>query len=457
MSTAVIIEDSGANAEFHHTSIARLPRPIPKANEVLLKIGAVSLNHREIWILRKQFAGIVLGSVLGSDGVGRIEQLQDEASRFKAGDRVVIMPSEGWISDSRGPEVESEYILRGGCRSQGVFSQYFTVNQADIFKAPAHLTDVEAAALPLAGLTAYRALFTKGQVVKGRNLLITGIGGGVALFTLQFAVAIGANVYVTSSDESKIERAIQLGAKGGANYRQVNWVQQILQQTKGVQFDVVIDSANGSGAPIILSHLLARGGALVTYGQTAGGFHLDKAFFLRNIDIRGSTMGSRVEFERMLRFVEEHQIQPVVSQVWDGLENIPEAILQMRKGVQFGKLVVTQQESSSRTDASVKCHKAKLVQVPRPVPKTGEAVVKIEALALNHRELWIIEDNYQKIEFGSILGSDSVGRIVELNGESSKLKVGDRVLIMPSNGWISNTRGPELEGNYAIRGGSKSQ
>jgi len=223
----------------------------------------------------------------------------------------------------------------------GVFSQYVAVDQSDIFKAPAHLTDIEAAALPLAGLTAYRALFTKGQVHKGQNVLVTGIGGGVALFALQFSVAIGANVYATSSDESKIERAIQLGAKGGVNYRQENWHEQLLQKTNHVQFDVVIDSANGLAAPTILSHVLARGGALVTYGQTAGGFHLDKAFFLRNIDIRGSTMGSRVEFEKMLKFVEEHQIKPIVSDVWEGLEKTEDAILHMRKGAQFGKLVVT--------------------------------------------------------------------------------------------------------------------
>ncbi|KAG0245867.1 hypothetical protein B0O80DRAFT_526914 [Mortierella sp. GBAus27b] len=354
MSTAVIIEDSGANAEFHHASIARLSRPVPKSNEALIKINAVSLNHREIWILRKQYAGILFGSVLGSDAVGRIVQVQDGASKLAVGDRVVIMPSEGWISDPRGPEVESEYVLRGGCRSQGVFSQYFAADQADIFKAPAHLTDIEAAALPLAGLTAYRALFTKGQVTKGQNILITGIGGGVALFALQFAVAIGVNVYVTSSDESKIQRAIQLGAKGGVNYRQEKWHEQLLQQTNNVHFDVVIDSANGSGAPTILSHVLARGGALVTYGQTAGGFHLDKAFFLRNIDIRGSTMGSRDEFEKMLKFVEDHQIKPVVSDVWEGLQKTPEALLHMRKGAQFGKLVitVTDQESSSAAEST---------------------------------------------------------------------------------------------------------
>lgn len=101
----------------------------------------------------------------------------------------------------------------------GVFAQYSVNDQADVFKAPAHLTDAEAAGLSLSGLTAYRAVFTKGQVTKGQNVLITGIGGGVALFALQYAAAVGANVYVTSSDETKIERARQYGAKGGVNYR----------------------------------------------------------------------------------------------------------------------------------------------------------------------------------------------------------------------------------------------
>ncbi|KAF9914874.1 hypothetical protein BGZ65_000998, partial [Modicella reniformis] len=150
-------------------------------------------------------------------------------------------------------------------------------------------------------------------VTKGQNVLVTGIGGGVALFALQYAAAVGANVYVTSSDEAKIERARQYGAKGGVNYRKENWDQELLKQTNGQKFDVVIDSAKGPGTETILSQVLTLGGAFVSFGQTAGAFELGRTYFLRQIEILGTTMGSRIEFEKTLEFVEEHKIRPVVG------------------------------------------------------------------------------------------------------------------------------------------------
>ncbi|KAG0245868.1 zinc-binding dehydrogenase [Mortierella sp. GBAus27b] len=340
-STAVILENVPTKDQAFRVKVVNLPQPVPKAGEALVKIDAVSLNHRELYVLKNQFPGVVLDSPLGSDAVGHVVQLNGESSTLKVGDRVVVMPSDGWISNSRGPEDETKHFIRGSTKSPGVFVQYFATEQANLFKAPAYLTDIEAAALPLAGLTAYRAVFTKGQVSKDQNVLITGIGGGVALYMLQYAVAVGANVYVTSSDESKIERAIKLGAKGGVNYRQENWDEQLIKLANGQQFDVAIDSANGPGAVTILNKVLAPGGIMVTFGQTVGPFTVDMSSIMRNIEIRGSTMGSRVEFEEMLKFVESHQIRPVVSDVWEGLEKTKEAIQHLKEGGQFGKLVLT--------------------------------------------------------------------------------------------------------------------
>ncbi|KAF9351840.1 hypothetical protein BGX34_000321 [Mortierella sp. NVP85] len=348
----VLLESGATKDQSFGIKVAHLPMPVPKPNEALVKIDAVSLNHRDLWILKNMIHGIATDSPLGSDAIGHIVELDGgDSSRFKIGDRVVVMPSDGWISNPRGPEDESNYHVRGATQSPGVFTQYFTTEQANLFKAPAHLTDAEAAALPLAGLTAYRATFTKGQVTRGQNVLITGIGGGVALFMLQYAVAVGANVFVTSSDDTKIQRAIQLGAKAGVNYRQENWHEQLLQQValhgqqqqqqqQKQQLDVALDSANGPGAVTILTKLLAPGGILVTFGQTAGPFTLDMASITRNTEVRGSTMGSRVEFEKMLAFVEEHGIKSVVSDTWEGLEKMEEAIEEMKTSAHFGKLVV---------------------------------------------------------------------------------------------------------------------
>lgn len=173
---AVIIEKTSAQPTYHNASLVQVPKPSDlEPEQALIEVQAVSFNHRELWIRKGQYPGIIYGSILGADGVGKIVDIKPTAgSKLKMGDRVVVMPSVGWTKDPRGPE-EAYYILGGG-HASGVFTEYHVSQQEDLFKAPEHLTDAEAAALPLAGLTAYRAVFTKGLVSKGQNVLITGIG-----------------------------------------------------------------------------------------------------------------------------------------------------------------------------------------------------------------------------------------------------------------------------------------
>ncbi|KAK3825342.1 MAG: hypothetical protein J3Q66DRAFT_294179 [Benniella sp.] len=343
---ALIVEKKDAKPTYHDAKVVDIPKPESlEDDQALLEMNAVSFNHRELWIRKGQYPGIVFGSVLGADGVGKIVDIKDGgSSKFKLGDRVVINPSTGWIKDPRGPE-EAYYILGGG-HASGVFSDYFVAPLVEIFKAPDHLTDAEAAALPLGGLTAYRAVFTKGQVTQDQNVLITGIGGGVALLALAFCVAAGANVYVTSSEESKIQKAVRLGAKGGVNYKEEKWGVNLQKLAGGEMFDVVIDGAGGDGVKTF-TRILRLGGIIVSYGMTVKPqVDYTMAAVLRNIEIRGSTMGSRLEFEQMLEFVTKHKIKPVVSQVWQGLESAEEAFETMKKGSQFGKLVLSLKTSS---------------------------------------------------------------------------------------------------------------
>ncbi|KAF8973461.1 hypothetical protein BGZ46_009835 [Entomortierella lignicola] len=337
---ALIVEKSDAKPTYHGANVVDIPKPGPLENgQALLEINAVSFNHRELWIRKGQYPGIIFGSVMGADGVGRIAEINGGSSNFKVGDRVVVMPSIGWDKNPRGPE-EAYYIL-GASHAGGIFKEYHVSPLEDIFKAPDHLTDAEAAALPLAGLTAYRAVFTKGEVTQGQNVLITGIGGGVALMALAFCVAAGANVYVTSSDENKIEKAIRLGAKGGVNYKDAKWGANLQKLAEGVQFHAVIDGAGGDGIKTF-SKILGLGGIIVTYGMTVQPkIEYTMAAVLRNIEVRGSTMGSRLEFKQMLEFVSKHKLKPVVSQVWQGLESAEEAFDTMKNGTQFGKLVLS--------------------------------------------------------------------------------------------------------------------
>lgn len=162
------------------------------------------------------YPSIVLGSVLGSDAVGYV--IKNPSTSLALGQRVIINPSEGWISDERGPE--KKLAILGLLPCHGTLTEEpIAVDHQDMTPCPSHLSDAEASCLPVAGVTAYRAVFTKALVKEGEHVLITGIGGGVALFALQFAVAVGAHVYVTSSSPEKIQKAIALGAKGGVNYK----------------------------------------------------------------------------------------------------------------------------------------------------------------------------------------------------------------------------------------------
>lgn len=196
------------------------------------------------------------------------------------------------------------------------------------------------------GLTGWRALVTKsGAAAPGKNILVTGIGGGVALIVLQLAVAHGANVYVTSGSPDKLERAKQLGAKGGVSYKSDTWEKELKAQLpKDRPFlDAIIDGAGGA----IVSKgvkLLRTGGVISQYGMTVGP-KMDwlMSAVLANIDLRGVTMGSRQEFRDMLKFVGEHKIKPVISKTVKGLDNLDaiEGLFNdMHEGKQFGKLVI---------------------------------------------------------------------------------------------------------------------
>ncbi|KAJ3011411.1 hypothetical protein HKX48_006849 [Thoreauomyces humboldtii] len=297
----------------------------------LVNLHAAALNHRDVFIRQGLYPRIVPESVLGSDGAG---------VRADTGERVLINPSFNWASDPLGPEDPEKYGMLGLLPFPGTFATQIRVPHRLVHPIPSHLSFTEAAALPLAGLTAWRATFTRGEVSDGKCVLVSGIGGGVALFALQFAVAAGAKVFVTSSSPEKIQRAVALGATGGVNYKDADWVKK-LQALLPKPLDTVIDGAGGDSIAGYVK-LLRTGGRLVTYGSTTGptATLVLPSIFLKQITILGSTMGNEVEFKAMTEFVAEHRIRPVVSKVFEGLANYEQAFQEMRNGSQFGKLVI---------------------------------------------------------------------------------------------------------------------
>ncbi|HMH31878.1 MAG TPA: zinc-binding dehydrogenase, partial [Puia sp.] len=203
---------------------------------------------------------------------------------------------------------------------------------------PSHLSLEEAAALPLAGLTAYRALFKRGGLRHGEKVLITGIGGGVAQFALQYAMAANAEIYVSSGDQEKIDRAMLLGARKGVNYKHAQWVQEL--RTAAGSFDLILDGAAGDGTNALFD-LAKPGGRVVFYGSTMGAAnHVEmRRIFWKQLNVLGSTMGSPDDFKEMLEFVIRHALKPVIDQVFpfDQGEN---AMRRMDEGKQFGKIVI---------------------------------------------------------------------------------------------------------------------
>ena len=310
--------------------------PVPAAGFAVVRLMAAALNHRDLWIQKGRYAGLKFPVILGSDGTGVVEAVGSAGDRGWVGRHVIINPSLDWGDN---PRVQGSGFRILGLPDDGTFAEAIAVPVANLAPRPAHLAVEQAAALPLAGLTAWRALFARGRLRAGETVLITGIGGGVAHLALQFAVAAGATVYVTSGSAEKLIRARTLGAAGGANYRDIDWPAQLRQQA-GL-FALIVDSAMGESlAPLI--ELTRPGGRIVFYGATTGnpsGFDARKVFF-RQISLLGTTMGSPADFAAMTHLVEARRIVPVVDTALP-LECVEQALRRLEAATQFGKIVLT--------------------------------------------------------------------------------------------------------------------
>ena len=307
--------------------------PHPTGNQVLIKLKAAGLNRRDQWIREGMYPNIQAGVVLGSDGCGDVVAEGNEASQW-LGKPVVINPNVGWGDN---PVVQSKDYTILGMPTDGTFAQYIIVEADRLVSKPTHLDYLKAAAIPLAGLTAYRAVFGHGQLTAGQSVLISGAGGGVATFAMQFSIAQGANVWITSGRESTRDRFNKLGVQGSFDYRKEHWV----SEAKAVGgFDLIIDSAGGNQFNS-LSKLLKPGGKLIFYGATNGvPDRLDlHSLFWRQCTIQGSTMGNDEEFKAMVAFINQHKIEPIIGEVYS-FEQAREALESLKSSREVGKTVL---------------------------------------------------------------------------------------------------------------------
>ena len=319
-------------------AIREVPTPTPGPGEILVKLYAAALNYRDVWIQKGQYAGIKLPCTLGSDGAGEVAAHGPDvpADAPAVGARVLLNPGLRWGTN---PRAQAKDFVVLGMPDPGTFAEYITLPAQYIRPLPVHLSFEQGAALPLAGLTAYRAAFTRAQVQAGERVLVTGVGGGVALLAAQLCIARGAEVWVTSSADEKIARAQALGAKGGINYNSENWVKTLVQQAGG-PFDVIIDSAGGAPFNSLLD-VAAAGGRIVFYGGTLGAIPQlpPGKVFWKQLSLLGSSMGSAQDFEDMLALVTEKQIVPVVDEIFP-LADGEAALRRLESGAQFGKIVL---------------------------------------------------------------------------------------------------------------------
>ena len=308
----------------------------PAPGEAVVDLKAGALNHRDVWIKLGLYAGIQYPVIPGSDGAGVVEAVGAGADPAWVGRDVIINPSFDWGTS---PKVFGDRFTILGNPRQGTLAEKISVPVTNLAAKPSHLSWEEAAALPLAALTAWRALFSRAQLRVGERVLITGIGAGTALFAFQFAVAAGAEAWVTSGSPEKLAKARELGAKGGANYKEAGWAEVLAKATGG--FDVIVDSAGGPGFNSLID-LASPGGRIVFFGATTGTvpeFNPRKVFW-KQLSLLGTTMGSPEDFAGMLATVDRQSIKPVVSEVFP-LGRGAEAFALMEKGAQFGKIVVT--------------------------------------------------------------------------------------------------------------------
>jgi NADPH:quinone reductase-like Zn-dependent oxidoreductase len=323
-------------------SLDDLPIPKPKEGEVLIRMAAGGLNRVDLY-LRNSGAGIThtLPIILGLDGAGVIEEV-GAGSQFRPGDAVVIYPGQPCETCEFCRRGEEVLCTRGrifGEQVDGTFAEFVCAPEGSVLRKPEGLSFLQAASLSVAWLTAWRMIATKARLNPGETVLIFGVGGSVSLAAMQIAGAMGARAIVTSRDPSKLERARQLSAAdaihdaGGSSI-----VERVMALTNKRGVDVVIENVGKAVWPIAMRSLV-RGGRLVTCGATTGDDPSAdlRRLFIRQLQIFGSTLGTRAEFAAMANFIASKRLEPHIDEVFP-LAAIHAGLDRLESGRQFGKI-----------------------------------------------------------------------------------------------------------------------
>jgi NADPH:quinone reductase-like Zn-dependent oxidoreductase len=317
---------------------AERPTPTPQPHEVVVRLRAVSLNFRDLLLVRGHYnPKLKFPRVPLSDGAGEVAEVGSAVTAWKPGDRVVIPFMPDWIEGAPAP-AKSATALGGDV--DGLLREFAAVRADALLPIPAHLSFEEAAALPCAGVTAWNGLFVSGSLQPGQTLLLQGTGG-VSLFGLQFGLAAGATIILTSSDEAKLTRARALGAHHTINYRaNPDWDKQVLEITGGRGADLTLEVGGGDTLGRTL-RATRVGGEVSVIGVLSG---IESKLNIgpvlhRSLTLHGIYVGSREMFGQMNRAIERQQLRPVIDQVFPFAEAVA-AFRHLDSGRHFGKVVI---------------------------------------------------------------------------------------------------------------------
>jgi len=315
------------------------PTPQPAPGQVLIKVHSVSLNYRDLLVvLGKYNPRLALPRIPCSDGAGEVIAVGDGVTRWKPGQRVAGIFMQNWIEGA--PNAEKQRRALGG-DIDGMIAEYVVLDQSGLVEIPQRLSFEEAATLPCAGVTAWNSVVHAGHIKAGDTVVIQGTGG-VSIFALQFAKTMGARVLGTSSSDEKLGRAHKLGLNSGWNYRKnSDWAAWVLEETGGVGADLVVE-VGGAGT---LAHSLKAiriGGVIAQIGilsQSSEPLAIAPILH-KQVHLQGIYVGSRVNFEEMIKAIVANSVRPVVDEVF-AFHHFKNALKAMEAGSRFGKLVVS--------------------------------------------------------------------------------------------------------------------
>ncbi len=325
--------------------IANVPEPKPGPREVLIAVRAAALNHLDLWA-RRGLPGLEFEfpHIGGSDLAGTIADMGEAVEGLQVGARVLANPSL-WCGKCewcrKGEESLCVSFRIIGEHVKGGFAEYIAVPAQNVLAIPDDLSFEEAAAVPLVYQTAWRGLISRGRLRPGETVLITGGSGGVSTAAIQIAKLAGAYVFAVTAGAEKARRLEELGADEVIDRERAEFSKEVWKATERRGVDLAFDAVGEAVWPDIL-RALARNGRLVTYGATTGprGQVEIRLAFWKQLQIIGSTMSSRSEFEEVMGLVFQGELQPVIDVVWS-LERARQAHERLEAGAQLGKIVLT--------------------------------------------------------------------------------------------------------------------